>query len=320
MKRIIDFISSITFFFLSASLVLAAGMVGGLWLRYPVFSSWPFKAALGLLALNLAACTARRWQTISLKPGIFLTHLAVLVILASGLVHGLAGQRGFLALETGQQQATYVTEQDQERPLPFQVKLKAFRVLTWEPDQHWLTARRRSDGRTAGRSVTLGQSAAFPELGLTVTPFRFYPNFVMGAAGPASRNDAPANPCLEALVDDGRAVSRQFLFAFYPDVHQTQAQSAVQLTYEFRPGRIRQFESDLAFLEQGRVVAERTIRVNQPGTWQGWTFYQSGYDQENLRLSVLQVSQDPGQYGVIAGFVLLLAGLGWTFLREPQRS
>lgn len=320
MKKLIDLVSSVTFFFISAGLLLVASVVGGLWLQYPVFASWPFQAALGLLALNLAACTAKRWQTIARKPGIFLTHLAVLVILASGLVHGLLGQRGFMALEIGQQQAAYVSDQDQERPLPFQVQLKAFRIQYWEPDQHWLYAQRRSDGRTVSRSVAVGQSATFPEFGLTVTPYRYYPNFVMNTAGPASRNDAPENPCLEVLVDDGKTLARQFLFARYPDVHQTQAKSEVLLAYEFRPGRIRQFESDLVFLEQGRVLAERTLRVNQPGTWQGWTFYQSGYDQENLKISILQVSRDPGQYAVIAGFALLLAGLGWTFLREPQRS
>jgi cytochrome c biogenesis protein ResB len=319
-KKIFDFISSLTFFFICAGLLLAASMVGGLWLQYPVFGSWPFLGVLGLLALNLAACTARRWKTIALKPGIFLTHLAVLVIFAGGGVHGFLGQRGFMALEIGQQQHTYVTEQDQEKPLPFDVQLQAFRLRYWEPDLHRLHALRRSDGRVVSRPVTLGQTAVLTELGLTVTAFRFYPNFVMAAAGPASRNDAPENPCLEVLVDDGKTITRQFLFALYPDVHQTQAKSGVRLAYEFRPGRIKQFESELAFVEHGQEVAKRTLSVNRPGIWKGWTFYQSGYDQENLKVSILQVSQDPSQYLVISGFVLLLAGLGWTFLREPKRS
>jgi cytochrome c biogenesis protein ResB len=97
-----------------------------------------------------------------------------------------------------------------------------------------------------------------------------------------------------------------------------QAGKDIKLSYEYVPGRIKQFESDIVILENGKETASGTISVNNPFVWKGWKFFQSGYDERNLRLSVLQISTDPGKYVVEAGFFLLLAGLAWAFMRPRK--
>jgi hypothetical protein len=319
MKKIIDLLSSLALFYLSAGLVLAASIAGGIFLQVPIFDSWVFRGILGLLAVNLMACTAKRWRTIANRPGIFLTHAAVLLIIAGGLVRAGLAQRGFVELEIGQGRDAYFSEDGRELPLPFTITLKDFRITYWEPDRHLLHAVRREDGLVVSRPSVLDVPVPFPPLDLSVTPLRYFPNFVLGPSGPASRDDAPDNPCLEVLVRQGGSTDRRFLFARHPDFHGART-GEVGLEYEFRPGRIRQFESKLALSEQGRTVLETDLRVNRPGAWKGWRFYQSGYDEKNLRVSVLQVSRDPSIYIVVPGFVLLLIGLAVTFLRETKRS
>jgi len=79
---------------------------------------------------------------------------------------------------------------------------------------------------------------------------------------------------------------------------------------------IRDYYSDLAVLDDGRAVAEKTIEVNDPLHWGGYHFYQSDYDHEAGRYTVLQVVSDSGLWLVWLGMVLLVGGAFWRFWGE----
>jgi len=84
-----------------------------------------------------------------------------------------------------------------------------------------------------------------------------------------------------------------------------------------RPDRpVRDYYSDLVVLDDGRTVAEKTIEVNHPLHWGGYHFYQSDYDHEAHRYTVLQVKSDSGLWLVWVGMVLLVAGTFWRFWGE----
>ncbi len=88
--------------------------------------------------------------------------------------------------------------------------------------------------------------------------------------------------------------------------------------YLVRPTRhVRDYYSDLAVLEGGRPAAEKTIEVNHPLHYGGYHFYQSDYDHEAGRYTVLQVVSDSGLWLVWAGMVLLVGGTFWRFWGEP---
>ena len=74
-------------------------------------------------------------------------------------------------------------------------------------------------------------------------------------------------------------------------------------------GMIKSFKSTLRIIEGDRIVREKTIEVNSPVTHRGYTLYQSGYDDRDLSLTILQVVRDPSVPVVYSGFVLMLAGL-----------
>ena len=81
-------------------------------------------------------------------------------------------------------------------------------------------------------------------------------------------------------------------------------------------GRIKQFRSDVEIAEGGSPAVRGSVAVNAPLRWKGWTIYQAGYDPENPDYSNLLVSRDPGVPVVYAGFLLLYAGIAWTFSRS----
>jgi len=118
--------------------------------------------------------------------------------------------------------------------------------------------------------------------------------------------DAGAPPPQEGQGGDGAAAAEP-----------AEDRAAPQL-YLVRPtAPIRDYFSDLAILEDGRTVAEKTIEVNDPLHWGGYHFYQADYDHEAGRYTVLQVVSDSGLRLVWVGMVLLVAGTFWRFWGEP---
>ena len=84
-----------------------------------------------------------------------------------------------------------------------------------------------------------------------------------------------------------------------------------------RGGDIKAFKSTVEVIEKGVVVCTRTIAVNSPLSWGGYTFYQTSYNPDDLAWSALQVVRDPGIPIVYAGFVLMMTGLTLVFCVGP---
>lgn len=316
-------------FLWTAPLVLAACVLGGIipqqeeaaplvrWLGLnALFSRWWFSALLVLLGINLAVCSLSRLRT--LRWAVWLTHAGMLVILAGGLVTGLAGRHGSLRLETGRDAAEAPARGGGTLALPFGVRLVSFTIERHGADRHVLLPANAAPGGAI--ALEPGKDVAIAP-GTTVRLLTSYPDFVMGDHGPESRSTDPRNPAAQVEVRRGGKRTTVWLFERFPEYGHAHGASfgLPDLRYRFEPARIKQFASEVEVLEEGRVVASRRIAVNTPLRWKGWTLYQSGYDRERDGVSVLQVSHDPGTPVVYAGFILMPLGLLLTALDRRSK-
>ena len=80
---------------------------------------------------------------------------------------------------------------------------------------------------------------------------------------------------------------------------------------------IKTYKSKVKILDKDEVVMTKTIEVNNPLRYKGYSFYQYDYDHRELRYTVLQVVKDPGVPSVYVGFVLLMLGLTLAFVVVP---
>ena len=110
--------------------------------------------------------------------------------------------------------------------------------------------------------------------------------------------------------------SRLWLFEKFPGFNQEK--SPVKLAFRQQQGRPKDYKSKLKVLEQGKEVLSKTIEVNDPLTYKGYTFYQSSYDPQDLSWSGLQVTKDPGVPIVYTGFAFLIAGLTFIYFVKPR--
>lgn len=314
-----------------------------------VFSSWWFVTLLGFLAASLAACSARRYLTIRRCSGAkrvrvigsFLAHVSMLLILMGGVIRVVWGEKGMIAFREGETVAQFDGGHGVVA-FNFAVHLAKFELELYETSQptngsmgelsiQWPEKRIKAAipveiGKERSVSAPDTDSKAEPDFRMTVT--RYVPDFMIDSSSKEvkSRSSVPRNPAIEIKVDGGGQTHTEWLFAKFPDFSSHGGAAGampLRFKYMYEPpmpkggGSIKAFRSSLQFIDGGKVVKDAVIAVNSPVTYKGYTFYQSGYNPEDLAWTSLQVVRDPGVPLVYGGFILMMVGLTVVFCIGP---
>lgn len=304
-----------------------------------VFTAGWFIGLLCLLSASVMVCSSRRFSTILRTAGYargravgsMLTHISFLMILSGAVVRGVWGEKGYLEFREGQTVATFV-EGRGVRPLPFAIQLSNFEIETYnqskQPDQlvvHW-----PAKDLQGTLPVKVGAEQKFA--GFTLQVLRYVPDFVvdMTTREITTRSTEPRNPAILVAVSGPAYSNHRWVFAKYPDMEMhtkdSQATGPSPLKFLFQSGAaasaaitgpIKSFKSTLNIIDREQVVLTKTIEVNTPLSYKGYTLYQSGYNPDDLSYTSLQVVKDPGIPIVYAGFGLMIAGLFVVFYLNP---
>ena len=320
-----------------------------------VFSSLWFIGLLCVLSASVATCSARRFATVRRTTGFargrafgsMLTHLSILMILAGGVIRGVWEEKGYLEFHEGQTVAQFVDDRG-VKPLPFAIHLTKFEVETYaqpkSTDGPETNASPPSDCDNAllvawpekNLKATLpikpGIEQAFGEFKITI--LKYVPDFVidMNTKEVTSRSSEPRNPAILVAVAGPTYSNHRWLFAKFPDftMHGPNGPASgpnpLQMIYQnheatpresMSMGPIKSFRSTVDLIDGGTVVGTRRVEVNSPFSYKGYTFYQSGYNPNDLTYTSLQVVKDPGVPVVYAGFSLMIVGLFIVFYLNP---
>lgn len=321
-----------------------------------VFSSLWFVTLMFVLATSLAVCTTRRYATIGRVNGAvrvrvigsFITHVGLLLVFAGGVTRVIWGQKGVIQLHEGET-VNLVESQSEPFHLPFSVRLVKFDLEFYKTPAppsgpqtdklivEWADKNLRNEfpvELNVAHSVVWPDAPAGAETAFTIKVLRYVPDFAIAATnGEAqSRSAEPNNPAVLVSVTGGGRTNTQWVFAHFPDFSNhagANVAAPMPLTFRFKSASdamavnrhelapIKAFKSSLELLDGGAVVRAQTVVVNAPLGYRGYTFYQSGYDPEDLTWTALQVVRDPGVMIVYSGFVLMMLGLTVVFCVGP---
>jgi hypothetical protein len=118
-------------------------------------------------------------------------------------------------------------------------------------------------------------------------------------------------PAVEITIEERGSFKPYYLYAdSIADIN------GYRMLYLQQP-RPSDFYSILQVIEDGQVVTEKKIEVNNPLRYSGYSFYQAYYDDRALSWSGLQVKKDPGIPLVYAGFVVQILGMIVIFYINP---
>lgn len=284
--------------------------------------------------------------------GSMLAHISILLILTGGVVRGIWGIKGYLELREGQTLTEFQMEKG-TKALPFGLHLAKFEVEGYDAPKVVEAACTNHPHETNIESILVIQwparalSARIPvRIGheqklvppgeaatlhntFVVKVLKYIPDFFVDPTTkePASRSEAPKNPAILVQETGPGYQHEQWLFANRTEQpHPNSGKSPLRLLYQARiptemklapSGPIKTFKSSIQVIENKQVVQSRVIEVNQPFSYKGYTFYQSGYNAQDLAWTSFQVVNDPGVPIVYAGFILMVAGLFLVFYLNP---
>lgn len=149
--------------------------------------------------------------------------------------------------------------------------------------------------------------------GTKLTVLKKFDNFKIDISGSQRQAiDDPASglnyaALLQLTYPNGKTVQR---YAFKPGLMAGGPMNTAQMSY-YRT--IKDYISDVEILEEGKAVKTFSIEVNKPLHYGGYHFYQSSYDDQNGRYTVLSVESDSGSAISYVGFSMLGIGIFWIF-------
>ncbi len=239
--------------------------------------------------------------------GPYLIHVALLLILAGGLIGKFWGVDGQLALDQGEVAGAFQVGSQSEMPLNFQVRLDKFQVAYYEPGS--IPKEFRSDlvflkdGREVSRATCrVNEPVSFG--GLTF----YQSSYGSQATGPIRLKvqlgdlnqaiEAPLRQPVELPGGQGQVIAMRVDGNFQG----------------YGPAVLLAFSPGSGHPEAFWVLQDHPESGDQPGPYR--------FTVESIPLayySVFQVKRDPGVAWVYTGFLLFLPGLYLAFFRPTER-
>jgi ResB-like family len=325
-----------------------------------IFSAWWFVGLLCVLASTVMVCSTRRLATVKHVRGFaqrralgsMLTHLSILFILSGAVVRGIWGEKGSIEMREGETIARFEGARGVQ-PLPFALQLARFEIETdadvASPDvtpretsptlvvqwtERSLQATISAKEGTVKKLTPEGEAPS-PNNTFQIEVMKYVPDFAVDTTTHevTSRSTQPNNPAVLVAVNGPDYHNHRWVFAKYPDfaMHEDGSPikaSPLRFIYQHDDansralvsGPIKNFKSTFHLIEDGKFAGTGTAAVNRPLKVGGYTFYQTGYNPNDLSWTSLEVVRDPGVPLVYCGFGLLIAGLFVVFYLNPWLS
>jgi len=320
--KIFKFIGSVKAAFVLFLLIILVSLIGAIVpeeYRAAIYYSWWFFLLLVLFGINLLFCSLARLVSCPKKWGSNITHLSVLVILAGSLISFFWGVRGPIELEEGQTADSFVSQRGPVA-LNFRVLLEDFN-LEWYGPQQFKIKFYAQDKNIRGQYQVVPEKEKEYRIKGTDYSFsvlRYYPDFAMDEEKKAiNKSLVPNNPAILLAINSPKGREERWVFAKHPEVHFGKDQN-IKFLFDWEP-MIKEFRSTVKFIDTDKQIV-KTIKVNSPAEYKGYTFYQLGYDEKKPNWTTLEVVKDPGVTVVFIGFILLNLGIILVYLQKIKTT
>ena len=312
-NKILRFLGSVKLaliLFWSIIIVCFIGAVLPEELRGYVFGSVWFFVLLAFFALNISICVFFRMSFARKKIGSTLVHLSILLILLGSFLSYFFSIRGVMELEEGQSKDTIIMGCKLHK-LDFRICLDDFSVEWYSvsPEKYqirtYVIDKNLKDAFKAEKS----KEQNIGNTGYSFMVADYFPDFAMDENMKSyNKSPLPNNPAVLLKITSPKAKEERWVFAKHPGMGANQDEN-IKFRFDYQP-MIKEFRSRVRVIdEKDKQSLTADIKVNSPLSYKGYSFYQSGYDEDNLKYTSLDVVSDPGVSFVFAGFLVLNAGL-----------
>lgn len=319
-NKIRKFIGSIRAALILFLVIILVSFIGALVpeeFRANIYYSWWFFLLLILFALNLFVCILERLVFFRKKWSSTITHLSILVILFGSLLSFFFSSRGTIEFAEGQMKDSFISKEGL-KPLNFKVLLEDFNLEWYTPDNFKVRVYVKDRGVKRSYQAIPGREYKIKNTGYSFSVLRYLSDFKIDEERKIINNsEQPNNPAILINIKSPSGKEERWLFSKHPKVP-LGADENIKFIFDGEQ-LIKEFTSTVKFIDCEKQEV-KTIKVNFPTQFKGYTFYQTGYDAERLNWTALEVVRDPGVSVVFGGFILLNAGIILIYLQKLKRD
>jgi len=244
----------------------------------------------------------------------FITHIGFIIIIIGAVMGRLWSEKGSIIIEEGAMNDTVHLRNGSEKKLPFALALDDFKMEYYSDLEISSPGINESERKT----VDIGSELSSPDGKYSIHVDAIYPDAVFENDKIVERSKDFISPIMQvSIIENGIAKEKVFLF---PDEKPITTSSGISLRYLIDPNNPpKDWISEIVVISGNQPVGRKTVRVNHPLDFAGWPFYQSSYDQEGFRYTVLEAAKDPGVPVVYTGFIVLLIGVSFIFFFSHRK-
>lgn len=312
-NKILRFLGSVRLALILFWLIIIVCFIGAVLpeeFRGYVFGFVWFFVLIAFFALNILICVLFRMSFARKKIGSTLVHMSILLILLGSLLSYFFSVRGVMELEEGQSKDTIIMGCKMHK-LDFRVYLEDFSVEWYSvsPEKYQIRAYVVDKSFKRAFKVDKSKEQNIDNTGYSFTVADYFPDFTMDENMKAyNRSALPNNPAVLLKITSPKSKEERWVFAKHPGMGAEQDEN-IKFRFDYQP-MIKEFRSRVRVTdEKDDRSLTADIKVNSPLSYKGYSFYQSGYDEDNLKYTSLDVVSDPGVSFVFTGFLVLNAGL-----------
>lgn len=170
-------------------------------------------------------------------------------------------------------------------------------------------------GKVAKRETLGPESSGIPEIG--ASSYKLYES-ARESERYENKSKEWNNPVVEVELRQGSTLESVLLPASHSQPLRLPPDGKTILALEPKSDEVKAYRSTLTVLEGGNKVMEKTVAVNDPLHYKGFSFYQSSFRKEDPNYSGIQVVKDPGLPLIWAGFVMVSGGVIFAFYIRPR--
>jgi len=294
----------------------------GLFRLNEIYSTGWFLALLAAFALSSTVCAFSRRRFTIRMMGSFCAHASIILIVTGVIVRAVFGVDGIIRIGEGEVLNTFYNRQNTAEVLPlgFRLRLDEFNLHYYENTPDFLVVG-VDDGEPQKFPVELDKPITISADGTTITALRTIPHFLINEKNEIySASENLINPAVEVIIKGPFGESHTWLFSKMPDFtgHAHNWPENIRAQYHVDPPAIKAFESKVSVLDEAdSVIQTGDVLVNSPLKIGRYKLYQVSYDAERLKWSQFDVTYDPGWIFVLLGFIIMPAGIAFTFYVKP---
>jgi hypothetical protein len=302
-----------------------------------IFHGLPFALLMALFGASVIASATLRFPPKVKNLGFFIAHVGLMTSLAGAGASATLSIRGRIDLHAGGETATHVVVRNKAgqptgevAPLGFDLHLDRFELVNYEPEFRigFYEQVPMMDEEGNLRSQWKLKASFDPDLEKHRLPsgdsfqlsgvypdFRPVPDPATQTVSYGTASQEWRNPAVAIEVQAGGLPKTALMTVARPNpifLSPTRA-----LVFEKRDKEVKAYISHVSATEGSNRV-QRTISVNEPMTYKGWTLYQVNYNPEDPTYSGLDAVYDPGVAWVFLGFALICVGVFYMFYLEPR--